>query len=112
MSAAIESFFPARTTLVDPALRDRKAFGFDAAGADPPDLFGVDQAAFFEDLQVLNDSGQGDVQRLCQRRDGDGAFAEFLYDGAASGIAEGVEDAVDRGLLGVHAPCLSFSVAT
>jgi hypothetical protein len=102
IAEAVESFLPERTAIFDPLLGDGKAFGFDAAGADAAYFFGVDEAAFFEDLQVLDDGGEGDLERLGQTRDGDGAFAEFFDDGAARGIAESVEDAVDRGLLRVH----------
>ena len=110
-SEAIETFFPERTAFVDPFFGDRKAFGFDAAGADAADFFGVHQAAFFEDLHVLDNGGESDVERFCQMRDGDGAFAEFFDDGAAGGIAERMKNAVDCDLLRMHALCLSLSAA-
>jgi hypothetical protein len=62
----------------------------------------VDEAAFFKDLQVLDDGGKSDLERLGQMRDRDGAFAKFFNDGAAGGIAERMKNAVDRGLLRVH----------
>jgi len=102
IAEAVETFCPEGSAIFDPSLGDGEAFGFDAAGADPADFFSVDETAFFEDLQVLNDGGEGDLERLGQVRDGDGAFAEFFDDGAAGGIAERVENAVDCGLLRVH----------
>ena len=111
MAEAVEAFFPEGAAGFDPFLSDGEAFGLDAAGADAADFFGVDEAAFFEDLQVLDDGGEGDVERFGQMRNGDGAFAQLFNDGAAGGIAEGVKNAIDCGLLRVHRPCLSRSVA-
>jgi hypothetical protein len=102
VAEAVEALFPKGAAIFDPLLGDRKAFGFDAAGTDAANFFGVDEAAFFEDLQVLDDSGESDVERLGQNRDGDGAFAEFFDDGAARGVAERMKNAVDCGLLRVH----------
>jgi hypothetical protein len=102
IAEAVEALFPESTTIFDPLLGDGKAFGFDAASADAADFFGVDEAAFFEDLQVLDDGGESDLERPGQMRDGDGAFAEFFDDGAAGGIAERMKNAVDRGLLRMH----------
>ena len=75
---------------------------FDAAGAHAADLLRCDEAAFFEDMQVLNDRGQGDVERLGQLRDRDRPVTEPLHDRPARGVAEGVEDAVDIGFLARH----------
>jgi hypothetical protein len=108
---AIEAAFPKRTTIVDPALGYRKAFWFDMAGANAADFFGLHEAAGFEDLQVLNDSSECDAERFGEARDGDGAFAQFLHNGAACRIAESVEDAVDGSGLRVHLICLRVLVA-
>jgi hypothetical protein len=102
IAEAVEALFPKGAAIFDPSLGDGKAFGFDAAGADAADFFGVDEAAFFEDLQVLDDGGESDLERPGQMRDGDGAFAELFNDGAAGGIAERMKNAVDCGLLRVH----------
>jgi hypothetical protein len=61
LSQAVEATFPERATIGDPALGQGEAFRFDPAGPDPPNLFGVHEAAFFEYLQVLNNGGQSDV---------------------------------------------------
>jgi hypothetical protein len=57
MSEAIKASFPERTTVFDPASRHGKPFWLYAAGADSANLFGMHEATFFEDLQVLNDGG-------------------------------------------------------
>src|ERR1700683_4808198 len=61
-----EAFLPHRPAMVDPLLHRIQPFGVNAAGAYPPDLFGAHQAAFFEDLKVLNDCGQCYFERLGQ----------------------------------------------
>jgi hypothetical protein len=111
MPQAIEASFPERTTIFDPAFGYGKPFGFDAARADPANLFGMYKAAFLQDLQVLNDGGQGDVERFCQQRDGDGTFTEFLNDGPAGGVAEGVENAINVSSLTKHGVSLPSSRA-
>ena len=45
---------------------DGQAFRFDAAGADAPDLGGTNQTAFFKNLEMLDNGGQRDVERLGQ----------------------------------------------
>ena len=102
IAEAVEAFLPEGAALFDPLFGYGQASGFDAAGADSADFFGVHQAAFFQDLQVLNDGGEGYVERSCEARYGNGAFAQFLDDGAARGVAECLEDAVDAGLLIEH----------
>src|SRR5260370_432142 len=76
--------------IVHPFLRHRKPPWFEAASADPPDLFGLYQAAFLQHLQVLNYRGQTNVEGLRQPRDRYGALAELLHDCPSSRIAEGV----------------------
>ncbi len=54
--------------------------------------FGVgDQASVFEHAQVLGDGGTADGESGGDFVDGDGAGGEFLEDGHAGGIAEGIE---------------------
>ena len=79
----------------DPFLKQGKAGGFDAAGADAADFFGAHEVALFEDLEMLADGGEGDAEGLSQSRDGDGPPAQQVEDGAARGIAEGVKEAID-----------------
>lgn len=86
----------------DPLLEKRKAGGFDAAGADAANFFGADQIALFEDLEVLRDGGEGDAEGLSQSRDRCGPPAQEVEDGAARGIAESVEEAIDLELRNGH----------
>ena len=53
---------------------------------------------------MLHDGSEGDGEGLGEARDGEGSGAEPFDDGAAGGIAEGVKNAVDCGLLRVHEP--------
>ena len=52
---------------------------------------------------MLDDGGEGDGEGLGEARDREGSGAEFLEDGAAGGIAQGVKDAVDVGFAAAHA---------
>jgi hypothetical protein len=104
---AVESSLPERTAVVDPLFGNGEALGLNAAGADSPNFFGVDEPAFFENLQMLNDGGQRDVERFRQTRNGYRAFAQLLDDRAARGIAKGVKNAVDGGSLTKHVSCFS-----
>src|SRR5271165_2927752 len=98
----VKPAFPHRAAVADPSVRHRKAAGFDSAGAYPPGLFGLDQAAFLQHLQVLNDGRQRDAEWLCQPRHRYGSLAEPLQNGPAGGVAEGMEDTVDIGFLALH----------
>jgi len=106
IAEAVEAALPGGFSVLNPLFHGGKSFRFNAAGAYAACFFGVHQAAFFENLQVLDDSRERNGQRLGQLRDGDGRFAEALDDGAARGVAERVEDAVDAGRVLV----LSFGV--
>jgi hypothetical protein len=103
LSQAVETTFPERTTISDPSLSHTETFRFHATGSDPPNFFGTHQTAFFEDLQVLDDGGESDVERLRQLGDGNRAFAQFLNDGSPGWIAQGMENAVYVDSLGKHA---------
>jgi len=96
---AIEAAFPEGAAVFDPFFCDGKTLGFDAASADATDFLCVYKAAFFQDLQVLDDGGESDIERLRQNGNGNWAVAEFFYDGAPRGIAEGVEHAIHSDLL-------------
>ena len=91
----IESALPERTVIADPLFKGGEAFGLDAAGADTAEFFGVDEAAFFEDLEVLRYGGEGDVKGGGEGGDGKGSVAEPVQDRPAGGIAECVKEVVD-----------------
>jgi hypothetical protein len=81
--------------VADPLLESGESFGLDAAGADPAELFGVDEAAFFEYLEMLRYGSKGDAEGGGEGGDGKGSEAETVQDGAAGGIAECVKETVD-----------------
>src|SRR5258708_1841825 len=81
--------------IADPSLECGEAFGLDAAGAYAAEVFGVDETAFFEDLEVLGYGGESDVERYGEGGDGKGPVAEPVQDRPAGGIAERVKEAVD-----------------
>ena len=99
---AVEAEFPVRAVIPDPLLESRKTGRFDAAGSDAAGFFRADQFAVFENLEVLPDGGEGDAEGLSQSRDRRGPPAQQVEDGAASGIAERVKEAVDLCLRGLH----------
>jgi hypothetical protein len=94
-SQTIEALLPKRTAVADPFLGGLQTFGFHAAGAHAANFFGMDQSTFFQDLQMLDNGGQGDVQRLRQFGNSDGAFAQLFDDGTAGGITEGMKNTID-----------------
>ena len=101
----VKPAFPHRTAIADPLLPPTESPpGSMRQVRTLPSLFGLHQPAFLQHLQVLNDRGQGDVERLCQPRDRDRSLAELLQNRPARGIAEGVEDTVDIRFLLVHGP--------
>src|SRR5579862_268773 len=57
---AIEAAFPESAAVVDPFSRDGEAFTLDTASAHAADFLGLHQTAFFQHLQVLDDSGERD----------------------------------------------------
>ena len=102
VAEAIEATLPERAATGDPALRDGEPRGLHAAGADAADLCRANETAVFEHLQMLDDRCDGDCKRSGEARNGGGAVAQLLDDGATGGVAEGVEDAVDAGGLVKH----------
>jgi hypothetical protein len=72
------------------------------AGADAAYFPGAHEAAVFENLEMLDNRGDGDGKRSGEAGDGGGAVTQLLDDGAARGVAEGVEDATDAGGLVKH----------
>src|SRR5207244_1827846 len=103
VAQAIEPALPDRAPIADPPLRHRKPLRLDAAGAHAADLFGAHQAALLEHLQVLDDGGESELQRVRKARHRYRSRAELLQNGAARGIAQGVEHAIDSSSLRVHA---------
>ena len=64
---AVEALFPDRPVVRDPFLEGVETRRLDAAGANPAELLGVDEGALLEHLQMLDDRGKRDAERLGQR---------------------------------------------
>jgi hypothetical protein len=99
---AIEATLPERAATGNPAFGYGEACRFHVAGADAADFFRADEAAVFENLEMLDNRGNGDGKRSGEAGDGGRSIAELLDDGAAGGVAEGMEDATDAGSLVKH----------
>ncbi len=76
--------------------------GLDAARADPADLLGADEATRLQDLQVLDDAGEGHVERSGELADRRRASAEPFDHVAAAGVGQGLEHPIERGALVKH----------
>ena len=103
-----------RAVLLDPLLKQGKACGFDATGAYSPNFLRTHEIAFFEDLKVLADGSERDAERPRQSRDSCGPPAQLVKNGAASRVAERVEEAVNLELRFGHcsqSACQFFSKA-
>src|SRR5690348_5405187 len=88
--------------LTNPLLEGIESGGVEGCGAYSTELFGADQAALFEQFQVLSYCSKGDIQRLGQSRNGMRAISEFLDDGPAIRIAQGLEHPRDLDLSFCH----------
>jgi hypothetical protein len=95
VTQAVESSLPEGAALGDPPFGESQAARIHAAGPDPADLLGLDDAALFQDLEVLNDCRQGQIERLGQVTDRHGSDAQPLHDGSARGFRQCVEDSID-----------------
>jgi hypothetical protein len=96
---AVEATLPESAALGEPPFREAQAARVQATGPHAADLLGSYDAALFEDLEVLYDRGQGDAERLRQIADRHGSTAQSLDQGTTSGLGQGVEDAIDRGIV-------------
>ena len=63
VAQSIEATLPARTPIDDPLLGHLQRSRFHTAGANPPHLFRLDEAARFEDVEMLNHGREGDGKR-------------------------------------------------
>ncbi len=66
IAQAVQLALPGQTAIADPFPSHSEPGGFDAARADPSELFCLYKPAFFQYLQVLNHGGQGDIERFRQ----------------------------------------------
>jgi hypothetical protein len=99
LAQAVESALPAGAAFGDPPFGESQAARIDAAGPHSTELLGPDDAALFEDLQVLNDCRQRHVERLRQVADRHRSGAQAFNDGSAGWLRQCVEDAIDGAIV-------------
>jgi hypothetical protein len=95
----VEAAFPQGATLRNPQLSDLQASGLDLARAHSTHLGRSNQAAFFERLEVLHDSCEGDVQGFSKILGGPRRAAELFHDCASRWISKCMEHSAHRGLV-------------
>src|SRR5919201_5322527 len=98
----VEAPFPACTTLMDPALGRLERRDLDRAGPNPADLFGADEAAVLQYLQVLEHGRKRHRQRPCELAHRGRALREPVNYRPAARIGKRVKDAVERTILLKH----------
>src|ERR671936_941070 len=98
----VEAPFPACTTLMDPALGRLERRDLDRAGPNPADLFGADEAALLQQLQVLEHGRERHRQRPCEIAHRGRAPREPVDDRPAARVGKRVKDAVERRILLKH----------
>ena len=81
--------------IANPLLQSAKSCSLDPTGSDSAELFCVHESDFFENLQVLRDCGEAYSERHSQPRNGRWAAGEPIEDGAARGVSQRVEQAID-----------------
>src|ERR671936_338402 len=98
----VEAPFPACTTLMDPALGRLERRDLDRAGPNPADLFGADEAALLQQLQVLEHGRERHRQRPCEIAHRGRALREPVNDRPAARVGKRVKDPVERRILLKH----------
>ena len=88
---------PLQAALVQPALEGFQRFRPDLAGAHPALFLRGTELASLEQLDMLNDGGEGHAERPGDLAHRLGAGSQLLDDGAAGGVREGVESTVELG---------------
>ena len=107
----IKPAFPHRAAIADPLLHHCKPGGFNAAGAYPPDLFGLHQPAFLQHLQVLNYRGQSDVKGSANRETDMGPSLSFSIIARRLGSPRAWKTRSILGFFGCIGPRLPASVS-
>ena len=62
------------------------------AGADAALFAGADEAGSFEDLEMLDGGGEGELEGVGQGADGDRSRADALEEAQAGGVSESMEE--------------------
>jgi hypothetical protein len=108
VAETVQATFPGGTPLDDPLLGGAEWSGGDGESAHAADFLRGDQAAAFEDLEVLDDGGEGHRQGRGELGDGCGSLTEAIDQGAPSRIGEGLEDAIEGRAVGQRGHYLSY----
>src|ERR671936_97399 len=98
----VEAPFPACTTLMDPALGRLECGDLDRGGPNPADLFGADEAAVLQQLQVLEHGRERHRQRPCEIAHRGRALRKPVDDRPAARVGKRVKDEVERRILLKH----------
>src|SRR5690606_31962307 len=106
----IGAALPEGALLREPGLRRRELRDVELAGSDAALLAGADQAAAFQQADVLQEGRQGHGERPGELAHTRRPLAQPPDDGPARGIGEGVEDAAQRLVMLIHTA--KYRVAT
>jgi hypothetical protein len=98
----VEAALPVRPPPGDPIFSGLKGRWIDAARAHAPCLFGPDEAARFEYLQMLDDCRQGHGEGLGELGDRCRPDAETLHHHPAGRDRQGLKEEIERCLLVKH----------
>ena len=90
----IQTFVPASSLITQPLFRRLKTRCAEPGGAHPAGLFGMDQPTVFQHLEMLRNSGDGDIERRGEMRNRSRTAAQSFDYGAAGGVTQSMEDAV------------------
>src|SRR5919201_55454 len=102
LTEPVEAPFPACTTLMDPALGRLERRDLERAGPNPAHLFGADEPAMLQQLQVLEHGRERHRQRPCKIAHRGRALREPVNDRPAARVGKRVKDAVERRILLKH----------
>ncbi len=102
VAQSVQAGFPAPASVGDPLFGGGHRRRFDPAHARPPDLLGLHNPARLEDLHVLDDSGKGHRQGLCQFADRGGSQGESFHHGAPALVGQRLEGPIQVDRLVKH----------
>jgi STAS domain len=102
LAEPVEAALPARPPFGDPTLSGPQRRRLDVTGAHPPDLFGPDESARLQNMEMLDDPGKRHGERFGELADRGGSAAQPLHHDPAGGIRQRLEHAVERRRLVKH----------
>ena len=83
--------------VVEPLQRGFQRATLQSAVDDAADLVAFDETSFLKDVQMLDEAGERHAERVGQRADGLLTDAKAREHGAARGVGQRAEDAVETG---------------